>query len=151
METAYTPGSLEIASWRKSPMQFKQIVTSSQNNKLRFLCSTYMWPRNFLCTSLWKTWSNQKSVLNTDPSGETNFLQLSLTPAAQRRAEFEPYDERHLVEQKSLILTAQATQPAGWVVWAVKTGGFCSARHHLSQGSTPALHWAAGVRETCME
>ena len=38
--------------------------------------------------------------------------QVSLTPAAQRGAGFEPCDERRLVEQKSPVLTAQTTQPA---------------------------------------
>ena len=38
--------------------------------------------------------------------------QVSLTPTAQCRAGFEPYDEQCLAEQKSPILTAQATQPA---------------------------------------
>ena len=51
-------------------------------------------------------------ILNTDPSGETNSIQVSLTPAAQCRAGFEPCDERRLAEQKSPVLTAQSTQPA---------------------------------------
>ena len=38
--------------------------------------------------------------------------QVSLTPASQCRAGFEPYDERRLAEQKSPVLTAQTTQPA---------------------------------------
>ena len=42
------------------------------------------------------------SRLNTDPSGETNSIQVSLTPAAQCKAEFEPCDERCLAEQKSM-------------------------------------------------
>ena len=37
---------------------------------------------------------------------------VSLTPAAQCRAGFEPCDERRLAEQKSPVLTAQTTQPA---------------------------------------
>ena len=41
-----------------------------------------------------------------------NSIQVSLTPAAQCRAGFEPYDERRLAEQKSPVLTAQTTQPA---------------------------------------
>ena len=52
------------------------------------------------------------SLFNTDPSGETNSIQVSLTPAAQCRAEFEPCNERRLAEQKSPVLTAQTTQPA---------------------------------------
>ena len=32
-----------------------------------------------------------------------------------------------------------------------KTSDFCSARRSSSEGSNPALHWAADVRETCME
>ena len=39
-------------------------------------------------------------------------IQVSLTPAAQCRAGFEPCDERRLAEQKSPVLTAQTTQPA---------------------------------------
>ena len=41
-----------------------------------------------------------------------NSKQVSLTPAAQCRARFEPCDERRLAEQKSPVLTAQTTQPA---------------------------------------
>ena len=40
---------------------------------------------------------------------------------------------------------------AGWLVWAIKTGDFCLARCHSSQGSNPALHWAAGARGTCLD
>ena len=35
------------------------------------------------------------------------YIQVSLKPAAQCRAEFEPCDERRLAEQKSPVLTAQ--------------------------------------------
>ena len=34
---------------------------------------------------------------------------------------------------------------------SIVTGDFCSARRRSSQGSNPALHWAAGGRKTCME
>ena len=56
----------------------------------------------------------EPSVLNTGPSasGETNSIQVSLTPAAQCKAGFEPYNERPLAEQKSPVLTVQTTQPA---------------------------------------
>ena len=34
--------------------------------------------------------SRKQSILNTDPSGETHSIQVSLTPAAQCRTGFEP-------------------------------------------------------------
>ena len=40
--------------------------------------------------------------------------QVSLTPAAQCRASFEPCNERRLDEQKSPVLTAQTTQLHEW-------------------------------------
>ena len=51
-------------------------------------------------------------ILNTYPSGETKFIQVTLTAAPQCRAGFESYDERCLAEQKSTVLTAETAQPA---------------------------------------
>ena len=41
-----------------------------------------------------------------------NSIHVSLTPADQRTAGFEPCDERRLAEHNSPVLTAQKTQPA---------------------------------------
>ena len=59
----------------------------------------------------WRAAGLEPTTLNTDPSGETNSIQVSLTPAAQCRAGFEPCDEQRLAKQKLPILTAQTTQP----------------------------------------
>ena len=48
----------------------------------------------------------------TNLSNLISSIQVSLTPAAQRKAGFEPCDEWRLAKQKSLVLTAQTTQPA---------------------------------------
>ena len=42
-------------------------------------------------------------LFNTDRSGETNSIQVSLTPAAQCTGGFEPCDEWRLAEQKSPV------------------------------------------------
>ena len=45
-------------------------------------------------------------------SGSSHSIQVSLTPAVHCIAGFYTCAKRHLAEKKSLVLTAQATQPA---------------------------------------
>ena len=57
----------------------------------------YFWGKSFLFEKVFvATWF---FLLNTDPSGETNSIQISLTSAAQCKAGFEPCDEQRLAEQ----------------------------------------------------